>query len=215
MHAQLLAMSAATIDRLLAPFKRSMYPEGKSTTRSRRNQYTEAVPIMSRIPAIDWQPGLVAIDTVAHCGNSAKGQYAVTPFSGASEAARMPAPVRSQGKQVTCDFLWRFLMEMGVGWKNETMSAGRDYESYAAKMRQHVRAGTDMEVDVRFVDMMTKRRSRVLDIGCGIGNAVNGLRARGHEAYGIDPTPQVLEVAGEFYDPSWFRRMAAGDRAGG
>lgn len=71
-------MCAATIDRLLAPFKLSMYPEGKSTTRSRRNQYMEAVPIMSRIPDIDWQPGLVAIDTVAHCGNSAKGQYAFT-----------------------------------------------------------------------------------------------------------------------------------------
>ena len=71
-------MSAATIDRLLAPFKLSMYPEGKSTTRSRRNQYTEAIPIMSRIPDSDWQPGLVAIDTVAHCGNSAKGQYAFT-----------------------------------------------------------------------------------------------------------------------------------------
>ncbi|MCY0906735.1 transposase family protein [Arthrobacter sp. H14-L1] len=77
-HTQLLAMSAATIDRLLAPFKLSMYPEGKSTTRSRRNHYTEAIPIMSRIPDIDWQPGLVAIDTVAHCGNSAKGQYAFT-----------------------------------------------------------------------------------------------------------------------------------------
>ncbi|MHA7271553.1 integrase catalytic domain-containing protein [Arthrobacter sp. HLT1-20] len=77
-HAQLLATSAATIDRLLAPFKQSMYPDGKSTTRSRRNQYTEAIPIMSRIPDIDWQPGLVAIDTVAHCGNNAKGQYAFT-----------------------------------------------------------------------------------------------------------------------------------------
>ena len=77
-HEQLLAMSAATIDRLLAPFKASMYPDGKSTTRSRRNQYTESIPIMSRIPDIDWQPGLVAIDTVAHCGNSAKGQYAFT-----------------------------------------------------------------------------------------------------------------------------------------
>jgi len=75
---QLLAMSAATIDRLLAPFKRSMYPAGKSTTRSRRNQYTESIPLMSRVPEIDWQPGLVAIDTVAHCGNSAKGQYAFT-----------------------------------------------------------------------------------------------------------------------------------------
>ncbi|ALV44156.1 hypothetical protein MB46_00135 [Arthrobacter alpinus] len=49
-HTQLLAISAAAIDRLLAPFKRSMYPEGKSTTRSRRNQYMEAVPIMPRIP---------------------------------------------------------------------------------------------------------------------------------------------------------------------
>lgn len=42
-HDQLLVMSAATIDRLLAPFKLSMYPDGKSTTRSRRNQYTEAI----------------------------------------------------------------------------------------------------------------------------------------------------------------------------
>jgi len=91
------------------------------------------------------------------------------------------------------------------------MSTGRDYEGYATKMRQHVLAGTDMEVDVRFIDMMSRRCARVLDIGCGIGNAVNGLRSRGHEAYGIDPTPQVLEVAGEFYDPSWFRRMAAVD----
>lgn len=40
---QLLTMSAATIDRLLAPFKLSMYPDGKSTTRSRRNQYTEVI----------------------------------------------------------------------------------------------------------------------------------------------------------------------------
>ncbi|WP_062006590.1 hypothetical protein [Arthrobacter alpinus] len=32
-RAQLLAMSAATIDRLLAPIKLSMYPDGKSTTR--------------------------------------------------------------------------------------------------------------------------------------------------------------------------------------
>lgn len=91
------------------------------------------------------------------------------------------------------------------------MSPGRDYDIYAAKMRHHVQAGTDMEVDVRFIDMMTKRRAKVLDIGCGIGNAVNGLRARGHAAYGIDPTTEVLEVAGDLYEPSWFRQMAATD----
>lgn len=75
---QLLAMSAATIDRLLAPHKRMLYPAGKSTTRSRKNRHAELIPIMTHIPAVDWQPGLVAIDTVAHCGHSAKGQYAFT-----------------------------------------------------------------------------------------------------------------------------------------
>lgn len=100
---------------------------------------------------------------------------------------------------------------MYVSWETGAMSTGRDYEGYAAKMRRHVLAGTDMEVDVRFVDMMSRRCARVLDIGCGIGNAVNGLRAQGHAAYGIDPTPEVLEVARDLYDPSWFRRMAAVD----
>ena len=75
---QLLTMSAPTIDRLLAPHKRSLLPGGKSTTRSRKNRHAEAIPIMTHVSAIDWQPGLVAIDTVAHCGHSTKGQYAFT-----------------------------------------------------------------------------------------------------------------------------------------
>lgn len=100
-------------------------------------------------------------------------------------------------------------------WKAEGMSTGRDYKGYAAKMRRHVFSGTDLEVDVRFIDMISKRHARVLDIGCGIGNAVNGLRSRGHTAYGIDPTPEVLNVAEELYDPAWFRRMAAHDIAPG
>ena len=75
---QLLTMSAPTIDRLLAPHKRSLRPGGKSTTRSRKNRHAEAIPIMTHVSAIDWQPGLVAIDTVAHCGHSTKGQYAFT-----------------------------------------------------------------------------------------------------------------------------------------
>ncbi|MGP5227289.1 integrase catalytic domain-containing protein [Arthrobacter rhombi] len=86
-HAQLLAMSLATIDRLLRPFKARLHPDGKSTTRSHKNRHSEMIPIMTRIPVIDRQPGLVAIDTVAHCGHSAKGQYAFTltdtdPFTG-------------------------------------------------------------------------------------------------------------------------------------
>lgn len=77
-HDQLLMMSAATIDRLLAPHKLALHPGGKSTTRSRKNRHSEVIPIMTHVAAIDWQPGLVAIDTVAHCGHTTRGQYAFT-----------------------------------------------------------------------------------------------------------------------------------------
>lgn len=86
-----------------------------------------------------------------------------------------------------------------------------DFHGYAAKMREQVVSGVDLAVDVRFVDMISDRGSRILDIGCGIGNAVGGLRARGHESYGIDPNPEVLDVAAEFYDDSWFRLISAAD----
>lgn len=91
------------------------------------------------------------------------------------------------------------------------MTVPPDYQSYAAKMREHASAGTDMEVDVRFVDMIATRSSRILDIGCGIGNAVNGLRSRGHQAFGIDPTSDVLRAAENLFDPTWFRAMSAAD----
>jgi SAM-dependent methyltransferase len=91
------------------------------------------------------------------------------------------------------------------------MTASRNLEDYAAKMREYVQSGSDLEVDVRFVDMLADRASRILDIGCGIGSAVNGLRVRGHGAYGIDPSSEVLTVAGELYDPAWFRRIGAAD----
>lgn len=91
------------------------------------------------------------------------------------------------------------------------MSASPDYAAYAEKMRGQVLAGGDFEVDVRFVDMVAARGSVILDVGCGIGNAVNGMRLRGHEAFGVDPTPELLAVAGDLYEPSWFRQLGVND----
>lgn len=76
--AQLLRMSPATIDRLLGIYKAMLHPDGKSTTRSVKNQYRETIPILTHVPMIDRQPGLVAIDTVAHCGHTLLGEYAYT-----------------------------------------------------------------------------------------------------------------------------------------
>lgn len=89
------------------------------------------------------------------------------------------------------------------------MSISSNYASYAVKMRGMVAAGVDLEVDARFIDMLVGRRARVLDIGCGIGSAVNALRQRGHDAYGVDPSRSVLDVANDLFDPSWYRQLSA------
>ena len=80
-------------------------------------------------------------------------------------------------------------------------------------MRQHIADGTDLEVDARFIDMLARLVSTVLDIGCGHGSAVSGLRARGHAAFGIDPTPEVLDVALDNFDSDWFRELGVEGRS--
>ncbi|MFS0830513.1 class I SAM-dependent methyltransferase [Arthrobacter sp. 1P04PC] len=92
-----------------------------------------------------------------------------------------------------------------------TGRAATDYDAYAAKMRGLVASGRDMEADARFVDTLVPRGAVILDVGCGIGSAVAALRERGHEAFGVDPTPAVLEVATQSHDPAWFRKAAAAD----
>ena len=70
---KLLSISAATIDRLLAPTRAMTRPRGRCTTkpgRLLRNQ----IPIRTH----NWditQPGFVEADTVAHCGNSLAGDF--------------------------------------------------------------------------------------------------------------------------------------------
>ena len=88
------------------------------------------------------------------------------------------------------------------------MTTNAEYAGYAAKMRRLIAEGSDLEAEARFVDMLIGRRSRVLDIGCGHGSAVNGLRARGHSAFGIDSTRVVLDLALDTFDPTWFRELA-------
>lgn len=91
------------------------------------------------------------------------------------------------------------------------MNHGPDYAAYAAKMRGLAVSGCDLEVDARFVDMLSPRGARILDLGCGIGSAVGALRGRGHLAYGVDPAEAVLAVARELFAPAWFRSMSAED----
>ena len=76
-RAQVLSMSAATIDRHLAPTRQARDPESKSTTR-RGSLLRESIPIRPATAATELEPGFFEIDLVAHCGHSASGQYAFT-----------------------------------------------------------------------------------------------------------------------------------------
>jgi len=83
---ELVSMSAATIDRYLAPTKQARYPDAKSTT-SASHILRSSIPIRTAMDGFPKEPGYLEIDTVAHCGSSTKGDWLVTicatdPFTG-------------------------------------------------------------------------------------------------------------------------------------
>lgn len=69
----LLQMSAATIDRKLAPF-RQQQGRGLSTTRA-GGLLKHTIPIRTFADWDDVRPGFLEIDLVAHCGDSSEGQF--------------------------------------------------------------------------------------------------------------------------------------------
>lgn len=71
---QLLAMSAATIDRRLRPFRVQLRPHGLSTTKP-GTLLKRQVPVQTYTPWEEQRPGFVEIDLVAHCGTSTAGHY--------------------------------------------------------------------------------------------------------------------------------------------
>lgn len=74
---QLLAMSAATADRLLRAERQRNHLHGLSTTKP-GTLLTDAVPIRTFADWDDAEPGFTEIDLVAHCGSIAKGDYLYT-----------------------------------------------------------------------------------------------------------------------------------------
>ncbi len=71
---QLLTMSAATIDRKLAPFRAG---RGQVTTKP-GSLLRDSIPIRTFAEWDDAQPGFMEIDLVGHCGESTEGQFIQT-----------------------------------------------------------------------------------------------------------------------------------------
>src|SRR5665811_106027 len=76
-RAQLVAMSPATIDRLLKPAKDARYPAAKSATRP-GSMLRSSITVRQAMDEMEAEPGFFEIDLVAHCGHSLKGEHAWT-----------------------------------------------------------------------------------------------------------------------------------------
>ena len=70
----LLSISAATIDRLLAPARKGLVPKGRSTTKP-GTLLKHKIPIRTFADWDDGRPGFLEIDLVAHCGDNTRGEY--------------------------------------------------------------------------------------------------------------------------------------------
>ena len=75
---QVRSMSASNIDRRLGPLKRAAMPRGMSLTRPAGEHLRNSVQIRKCTDEIARLPGLAEADTVAHCGPSARGEFART-----------------------------------------------------------------------------------------------------------------------------------------
>ncbi len=74
---ELLAMSAATLDRYLAPAKAKDQVQGKTTTKP-SPLLRSSVKIRKATDEIEPAPGFFEGDTVAHCGPTLKGEFGRT-----------------------------------------------------------------------------------------------------------------------------------------
>jgi hypothetical protein len=73
-RALLLALSAATADRLLAPTRRAALPRGRTTTKP-GSLLRHHIPIRTFADWDDDRPGFLEIDLVAHGGERSDGEY--------------------------------------------------------------------------------------------------------------------------------------------
>jgi hypothetical protein len=74
---KLLAMSAATADRLLKAARASAGPRGKTTTKP-GTLLKSQIPIRTFSEWDDGRPGFFEVDLVAHCGDTTRGEYVNT-----------------------------------------------------------------------------------------------------------------------------------------
>lgn len=77
-------------------------------------------------------------------------------------------------------------------------------QNFAQRWRMMAAQGTDIDGEVRLIDAMAERGSRILDAGCGTGRTGGRLAAAGHTVVGVDLDEHLISVAREDHpDARW------------
>lgn len=89
-------------------------------------------------------------------------------------------------------------------WVERTREDPNHSSWYIERFRKMVAAGDDLAGEVRFVDTMAPRSSRILDAGCGPGRVGSLLAEVGHEVVGVDVDPELIAAAQQDHPgPRW------------
>ena len=122
-----LAMSRATIDRLLAPVRRERRPHGRSTTKP-GTLLRKSIPIRTWNDWDDAKPGFLEIDLVAHTVESTSGDYLATlncvDVSTAWCECMIP---RNRGEQAVCAALEEIRQRMPMPLKGIDSDNGPEF----------------------------------------------------------------------------------------
>lgn len=81
-------------------------------------------------------------------------------------------------------------------WEEPEPSGHRGYGVHFAEL---VASGADLDGEARLADVLVTRRARILDAGSGMGRVAAALRARGHEAVGVDLDASLIEQSRATY----------------
>ena len=77
-------------------------------------------------------------------------------------------------------------------------------QRYIERFKIMEAAGHDLAGEVRTVDAMVPRGSRILDAGCGPGRVGGRLHALGHVVVGVDVDPALIQAAEmDHPGPTW------------
>lgn len=74
-HEELMSMSAATIDRYLAPERAKRYPAGSLSSTRPGTTLRSQIDVRWAGTEMEQEPGFFEVDTVAHCGHSLSGEF--------------------------------------------------------------------------------------------------------------------------------------------